>query len=68
MSLRSILLVGVCLAASPGTETATAYTDLCAGPRVPQVSGPIHNGSACNLKAEGATIEVVLSVTKRGSG
>jgi hypothetical protein len=60
MSLRSIVLVVFCLATWFGIETANAYTQLCPGPDVPGVVGPIHNGSACNLMADGTTIDALF--------
>jgi hypothetical protein len=50
-------LLGFCLMAWPSIETANAYTQLCPGPGVPQVVGPIQNGSTCSLNAESTTID-----------
>jgi hypothetical protein len=60
MRLITTGMLVFCLMAWPGVETANAYTQLCPGPGVPQVVGPIQNGSTCNLNAQSTTIDALF--------
>jgi hypothetical protein len=48
------------------SQPASAFTQLCAGPALTGVTGPITNGSSCNLEATGATAtEVFVGVSAK---
>jgi hypothetical protein len=48
------------LAAIVASEPAAAYTQLCSGAALAGVTGPITNGSTCNLEATGTTVQEVF--------
>jgi hypothetical protein len=52
LSIKSNALFGfslMALASAVGVQPASAFSELCAGPPVPGVSGPITNGSFCAI-------------------
>lgn len=60
------LLAVSSLAAIVASEPANAYTELCPGPALVStfITGPIKNGSTCNLEATGTTVtEVFVGVS-----
>jgi PEP-CTERM motif len=50
------LLAASSLMAILATQPAAAFTQLCPGAALAGVSGPITNGSSCNLEATGTTV------------
>src|ERR1700683_1133662 len=54
------LLTVSSLAAIVASEPAAAYTQLCSGAALAGVTGPITNGSTCNLEATGNTVKEVF--------
>jgi hypothetical protein len=60
------LLTVSSLAAIVASEPAAASTQLCPGAALAGVSGPITNGSSCNLEATGTTVsEVFVGVSAK---
>ena len=63
---RFVFLAASSMAAIIASQPASAYTQLCAGPALTGVTGPITNGSSCNLEATGATAtEVFVGVSAK---
>src|ERR1700722_7189192 len=61
-----VFLAASSMAAIVASQPASAFTQLCAGPALTGVTGPITNGSSCNLKTTGATAtEVFVGVSAR---
>ena len=61
-----VFLAASSMAVIVASQPASAFTQLCAGPALTGVTGPITNGSSCNLEATGATAtEVFVGVSAK---
>jgi hypothetical protein len=62
MSIKSKALFGfglTALVSAAGAQPASAYTEFCAGPAVTGVSGPVTNGTFCDIRTKSTSVNLL---------